>query len=225
MTIDDVIGLSDGAELGPVPPVLRNGDLGIDVADTPEGLSEIHRPDCAAIIWRRQPLSSLQSWLDRLDPEHLPRARLILRPKAVRSTMTTHCEAAGMPQSVERKRFVDDVAGLADIFAGLMRAPLVQVRLDVVRTNACRKFHVDALTARLICTYRGSGTQYGIATDGAEPGRVFSVPTGSPILMRGMDWPEKPRSGFLHRSPPIEGTGETRLVLVLDPVYDLQGEA
>ncbi|WP_255576234.1 MULTISPECIES: DUF1826 domain-containing protein [Jannaschia] len=25
----------------------------------------------------------------------------------------------------------------------------------------------------------------------------------------------------MHRSPPIEGTGATRLVLVLDPVFDL----
>jgi len=30
--------------------------------------------------------------------------------------------------------------------------------------------------------------------------------------------------GLLHRSPPIEGTGETRLVLVLDPVIDPEEE-
>ncbi|HMB12384.1 MAG TPA: DUF1826 domain-containing protein, partial [Roseovarius sp.] len=29
-----------------------------------------------------------------------------------------------------------------------------------------------------------------------------------------------PPSGLLHRSPPIEGSGETRLLLVLDPVDD-----
>ncbi|ESQ13777.1 MAG: hypothetical protein N838_33150 [Thiohalocapsa sp. PB-PSB1] len=32
------------------------------------------------------------------------------------------------------------------------------------------------------------------------------------------DGPESPRSGLLHRSPPIEGSGETRLLLVLDPM-------
>lgn len=31
---------------------------------------------------------------------------------------------------------------------------------------------------------------------------------------------ERPASGLLHRSPPIEGAGETRLVLVLDPIHD-----
>ena len=42
----------------------------------------------------------------------------------------------------------------------------------------------------------------------------------APILLRGTLWQERPRTGLLHRSPPIEGTGETRLVLVLDPIDD-----
>ncbi len=106
-----------------------------------------------------------------------------------------------------------------------MHAPCLRLRLDVVTTNACRKFHIDAITARLVCTYRGTGTQYGISTDGAEPRRVFTVPTGAPILLRGTLWRDRTASGLLHRSPPIEGTGETRLVLVLDPVTDPEEEA
>jgi hypothetical protein len=81
------------------------------------------------------------------------------------------------------------------------------------------------VTARLVCTFRGAGTQYGISADGAEPGRIFTVPTGAPIVLRGARWPERPRSGLLHRSHPIEGTDQTRLVLVLDPVDDPQEEA
>lgn len=50
------------------------------------------------------------------------------------------------------------------------------------------------------------------------------MPTGAPIPLRGTLWPEGPRSGLLHRLPPIEGTGETRLVLVLDPVDDPEEE-
>lgn len=125
-----------------------------------------------------------------------------------------------MPAGPERNRLIDDIAALADIFAEIMRARWLRLRLDVVTTNACRRFHIDAVTARLVCTYRGTGTQYGISADGAEPSRIFTVPTGAPILLRGTLWPERPRSGLLHRSPPIEGSGETRLVLVLDPVDD-----
>lgn len=36
--------------------------------------------------------------------------------------------------------------------------------------------------------------------------------------MRGKLWPPGPDPQLLHRSPPIEGTGETRLMLALDPV-------
>jgi G3E family GTPase len=47
-----------------------------------------------------------------------------------------------------------------------------------------------------------------------------TAPTGSPIMLRGTLWPQQPNKSVLHHSPPIEGTGETRLVLVLDPIFD-----
>jgi hypothetical protein len=162
-----------------VREIATDAAIGVAVAATPEGLSALHRPGCAAAIRRRQSLPELQSWIDGLDPNVLPRAIVILRSDAAR---------------------------------------------DAVTTNACRRFHIDAVTARLVCTYRGTGTQYGIGADGAEPRRVFTVPTGAPILLRGTLWPERPHSGLLHCSPPIEGTGETRLVLVLDPVDDPEEE-
>ncbi len=207
-----------------VREIVKDSAIGVSVVDTPEGLSAIQGPGCAAAIWRRHPLPSFQTWIDALEPGRLPKARVILRPENVREAASQICEAAGTPACDERERLVDDVAALADIFAGLMPAPYLRLRFDVVTTNACRKFHIDAVTARLICTYRGTGTQYGISTDGAEPRRVFTVPTGAPILLRGTLWPERPRSGLLHRSPPIEGTGETRLVLVLDPISDMDDE-
>jgi hypothetical protein len=105
-----------------------------------------------------------------------------------------------------------------------MEAKYLRLRLDVVTTNACRKFHIDAVTARLVCTYRGPGTQYGISNDGAEPRHILTAPTGAPILLRGTRWPERPCSVLLHRSPPIEGTGKTRAVLVLDPVDNPEDE-
>lgn len=199
-------------------------DSAISLAETPDQLSAIHHPDCAAAIWCRHPLQSFQLWLDSLDPEQLPKARLILRPEAVRDAVSRICETYGTPDSAERNRLVDDIAALSDIFADLMRTKWLRLRLDVIKTNACRRFHIDAVTARLVCTYRGTGTQYGISINEAEPDQVVTVPTGAPILLRGTLWPEDPKSGLLHRSPPIEGSGETRLVLVLDPVADPENE-
>ena len=201
-----------------VREIVHDAAVGVGVTDTPAGLSAIHNPGCAAAIWRRRTLPRFQSWIDALAPQRLPAARIVLPPAKVRDAARQVCEVAGTPDCAERTRLVDDTAALAQLFAGLMVASYLRLRFDVVTTNACRKFHIDTIAARLICTYRGPGTQYGISTDGAEPRRVFTVPTGTPIVLRGTLWPEPPKSGLLHRSPPIEGTGETRLVLVLDPV-------
>lgn len=190
---------------------------GVGVAETPGGLSAIHHPGCAAAIWRRQVRPDFLSWANRLQPTHLPRGRVILHREAVPDIVHQLCEIAETPLDPEREWLVDDIAALSQIFADLMGTEYLRLRLDAVSTNACSLFHIDAISARLVCTYRGAGTQYGLSADGEGPERVFSVPTGAPILLRGTLWPETPRSGLLHRSPPIEGTGETRLLLVIDP--------
>lgn len=194
---------------------------GVESVTSAEALSAIHQPGTAAVLWRRQVLAGFQDWLNALPAEQLPRGRLILRPDAVCAAVTQLGLASGLPQNREAQRLSEDIAALAEIFATLMKAPYLRLRLEAVATNACRKFHVDALRARLVCTYRGSGTQFGTAAEGeTTPRRVHSAPCGCPLLLRGSQWPETPPSGLLHRSPPIEGSGETRLLLVLDPVYD-----
>ena len=203
--------------------IIEDAAIGVGIATTPKGLSSIEHPGCAAAIWQRQPLDRFQAWIDGLTQKALPRARIVLRPDMVRDAMTDLVEISGVPDCDERAMLVDDIAALAHICASVLRVPYLRLRLDAISTNACRKFHIDAVTARLICTYRGSGTQYGISTDGEAPSSIYSVPTGSPVILRGTLWPQAPRTGLLHRSPPIEGTGETRLVLVLDPISDVEG--
>jgi hypothetical protein len=187
---------------------------------SPADLSAIRDPGTAATVWERAPLPGFQAWIDALPPSQLPRARVILRPEAVCDALIEIANFHKMPKGPERNMLIEDASALALIFGNLMRCNHVQLRLDVVDTNACSKFHIDAVTARLVCTYRGTGTQYGISENGKEPAEILTVPTGSPILLRGTRWPESPPAGLLHRSPPIAGTGESRLLLVLDPVTD-----
>ena len=194
----------------------------VRLADEPEGLAGIAEPDCAAVVWRRAPKPGFKAWIDDLDPGVLPSARLILRPDAVANAVEQVCDIANLPEAAERDWLEADVADLARRFAAISGAPYLRLRLDVIASNACAKFHIDAITARLICSYRGSGTQYGISVDGDEPAKVFQVAGCAPFILRGTLWPEKPASGLRHRSPPIEGTGETRLLLVIDPIFDLE---
>lgn len=203
---------------------INDASTGVGIVDDPAALTTFLQPDCTAAIWRRQMPQDVHSWLNRVDANALPRARVILRTHAISAAVQDLFDLAELPIGPERDWLQQDIIGLAEMFSDLMTAKYLRLRLSVVSTNACRKFHIDAITARLVCTYRGTGTQYGISTDGADPQRVFTVQTGSPILLRGTLWPADAPSALLHRSPPIEGTGETRLVLVLDPVTDPEDE-
>lgn len=199
-------------------------DKSIMVVDDLDGVSAIRNPGCAAAIWQREAWAPLRAWLENLAPDQLPRARLFLRPNRVAEVVAQICDQCGTPPGAERRALIDDIATLATHFAAMMDAPYLRVRLDVVTTNACRKFHIDAVTARLVCTYRGQTTQFGEADQGHDPAAILSTPACCPVVLRGTKWPDDEPTRLRHRSPPIEGTGETRLVLVLDPICDLEEE-
>ncbi|WP_171210229.1 MULTISPECIES: DUF1826 domain-containing protein [unclassified Ruegeria] len=200
---------------------IKNHSEAVHFAKAADGLAAIQEPQCAAAIWDRPLPKGFQAWIDGLDPCQLPATRSVLRPDAIPQAVSYLCDGSTMAPCVERDWLIGDIADLSQRFAAIMRASYLRLRLGVITTNACRKFHIDAIKARLICTYRGTGTQYGFAQGGAEPRDIATVPTGSPMVMRGTLWPENPVSDLKHRSPPIAGTGETRLVLVLDPIFDL----
>ena len=187
-------------------------------------MAVIRDPGCAVALCQRQPDRNVLEWLERLDSDRLPKARVILPPDRISEALEQICDISDTPDCEERNRLIDDVTKLAKVFADLMKTAHLRLRFDVVTTNSCKKFHIDRITARLLCTYRGTGTQYGFSIDGPEPDHILTVPTGSPIVLRGSLWPETPKSGILHRSPPIEGTGEYRSILVLDPIFDLEKE-
>jgi len=194
---------------------------GVAVVDALERLDAVRAPDRAAAVWRRDPPAGFGAWIEGLDPAQLPTARGKVSASRAGEAAATLCDKVEMPAGPHRDWLVDDVQRLATAFSQVMRSPRLRLRLDVVTGDACRKFHIDALTARLICTYRGSGTQLGTSPDidsRAAPTTFVTVPSATPVILRGTLWPETPASGLLHRSPPIEGTGETRLLLVLDPV-------
>lgn len=196
---------------------------GVTTVQTSEGLYDFLDPACAAAIWARLLPQETLTWLADLDPACLPSGRVVVRAEDVAEAAQDLCAASGMPAGPHRDWFVQDITALAGRFADVMEADYLRVRLEAVTTNACRKFHLDALTGRLVCTYRGTGTQYGTSDGCCDPEQILTVPTGAPILLRGSLWPAQPSSGLVHRSPPIEGSGETRIVLVLDPMKEPEG--
>lgn len=192
----------------------------VRMVDRLDGLSVIRNPDCAAAFWQRANGPSFQDWLDTLEPERLPTGCMVLHPKAVRQVVLQICDSVGTPDCRERAALVDDVAALAECFANLMSVPWLRVRLDVATTDACRRVRVDPSSARLFCTYRGPATQWRVAAENVGPRCLFTVPTAAPIVLRGMRWAGG--AELVRSSTPLEGVRDTRFVLSLDPVLDLE---
>lgn len=113
---------------------------------------------------------------------------------------------------------VADVATLVARFAAIMALSHVVIRLERVTGDACKRWHADYVAVRLICTYRGSGTQWIERSMTAGDASVIetqrSLDAGAVGLFKGRVLAGE--QAILHRSPPIAGTGEERLLLVLD---------
>lgn len=196
---------------------------GVAMVDSPGGLRNIRCSDCAAVVWRRAPMQTFQDWINSLEEGQLPQTHIIVPSTMVCDALLSVACSFGLPDRPERNMLIEDAAALAAIFADVMNVSYLRLSMEVVKTNTCRKFHISAVTARLICTYRGKGTQVGVSRNGDNPDNVTTVPTGSPIILRGTAWPESPMTGLVHRSPSIEEKDEARLVLVLDPIANIEG--
>ena len=186
--------------------------------DEKEGLVQLFDGNTAGVIWRRRMQERVQSWLDALPVDQLPTGRIVLPVSQVRSAVTELMNISEMPDCAERQLLLDDICLLAHEFDELFAPTYLRLRFDVMTNNKCPKFHIDYVAARLLCTYRGVGTEYSFLDDQKRPAEIFSTPNGAVIVFRGTKWPTDCANNLVHRSPEINGGNETRLLFVIDPV-------
>lgn len=119
----------------------------------------------------------------------------------------------GLPQAA--RPLAADCAMLAGLFAEVVGASSVRVRLEHLADDACRCLHVDAVGLRLLCTYAGRGTEWQDAA-----GTVRRMHPGQVGIFKGTAWPDAaPR--VPHRSPSVAHlpTGQRgRILLCLEQV-------
>lgn len=117
--------------------------------------------------------------------------------------------------------FIADVAMLAQHFCAALSLARFELRLEVVTTDSCRKFHADYVRARLITTYVGPGTEWldnadaARVTRGGEPSHINRMTVGDVGIFKGKLATQMPA---IHRSPPISASAAKRLLLVLNPI-------
>jgi hypothetical protein len=180
-------------------------------------MQRITQPGIAVAIWERRLAGPLRDELAQLVLDEVDDTLFKTVLDALDNDLSAAMNEAGYPDTPALR---DDIASLARRHAAIVGEDDIGIRLEVVETDACRKFHADYVTARCITTYLGQGTQWIEASSPDRAGlrggpAIEQIETGAVAMFKGRLWQESPT--ILHRSPPIGASGEQRLVLAIDP--------
>lgn len=185
---------------------------------SPESLLEILHPAVNLAIWSRETPPTLRRALSAMVATPF-RAIADAAPEAVVDALSPQLPAATPAE------LLLDIHGLAIAFATIAGQHRLRARLDVVTDDSCHRFHADAVGLRLLCTYRGTGTQWLALPGGAATARGLGpappVPpqvlgTGAAAILKGEAHPGHAGRGCIHRSPPMPPGAPARLLLCLD---------
>lgn len=182
-----------------------------DTSDIFEGISD---PAVQLALWRRYRPARLD-WLDTLDWEEIDDIDAGISGPDFDVSIRQQLYDAGYPETDAGRGLGDDIVDLAARFAQVMGQRDLRLRLEVIETDACRKFHMDYVTARLLMPLCGPGTQWINLRDGVDA-PIRQLACGEVGIFKGRLSVGEPT--ILHRSPPVAGSGDARLLLVLDPV-------
>jgi hypothetical protein len=164
------------------------------------GFKRIHDTHIEGVIWNREFPSTVSSFIDSINIVGATDSRFCSSVDDVAEKAAMTLQTLGLSKSPAQNWLINDIQKLATGIGKILSTSQLQVRIDLVESNACKKFHRDNVKARLICTYRGPGTVYGIAPMGDEPKHYEHVETGYPILLKGKLWSKATDHILLHRS-------------------------
>ncbi|WNG44226.1 DUF1826 domain-containing protein [Archangium minus] len=197
-------------------PATRLSPPSVITVEQVADLTAIFEKHLNVCVWERPADAALAHWLEEVCATY--------RFLQVRETRVGDAELGGvlapLPDSPGRERFRQELAGLVELYADLFDAERVGLRLGTLDAPMCPRFHVDRVGVRLVCTYKGAGTEYLDEADvqhspldarpGAVPRRMAPFAVG---LLKGEAWPGNQGQGAVHRSPP---GSELRMFLSLD---------
>lgn len=197
-------------------------------------LTAIFEPDVNAVVLPREGQDALTAYIANPEVHQALGAGLRLRLPSGQPV-----PAGVLPAAPGQEALRADIAWLSELLADLLGSPGIGVRLEVLRKPMCPRFHVDRVGIRMLCTYRGSGTEYlhgacadrnrlGLAAgvDDAASGLILdaagihAMPLHAVTLIKGSAWPGNEKHGAIHRSPAVPAEHMPRIVLALDAIWE-----
>jgi hypothetical protein len=186
--------------------VRREISSSVLVGYTAGTLGRVSSPEVGLVLWRRLTRLNLQVTTAslRLWP---PFTKVVQGPPDVAARLLLR------DLSLVHWLLCTDIRKLGRLFAETAGCASVRIRLEHVADDACSRFHVDAVSLRLLCTYSGCGTEWL-----GEDGRVRCMDTMEVAVFKGSRFPV-PGPRIQHRSPALHhlpSAERSRLVLCID---------
>jgi len=199
--------------------------FGVAMATEIEHLSAIKIKFCDAIISKLDMPEGMKSWLNKLGAKKFSCGLITLKIKIVSSALQKLYEIIEIPVGIERVWFGADISALAAYFSKIIKSRYIRFWLEVVKTDVCWKFHVDAVQACPICKSKSLGTPIDNFNQDDEIFSVKQLTTGLSMILCGIFWPGNAKDQRLSRSPPIEKLGEEQSLLVLEAIDNPEDES
>ena len=196
-----------------------------------EVLKDIYLEDINIVTWQRKLSHFLVEAAENiLNMNPTLQISQIFKPQDAYSTVNELLGASKMSELLS-----EDISELVDIFCYLFGLNHAGLRLSVLNSAMCPKFHVDRVPCRLITTYHGIATEWlhHHAADRSKLGHgsqgmpddqaglfnnlqdIQQLHQGEVALLKGESWEGNQGAGLIHRSPNlIDQTN--RLILTLD---------
>lgn len=143
------------------------------------------------------------------------------------------------PDLQGREALLEDIRLIAEVYSDLLGCNEIALRFEVLDSVMCPRFHVDRTGIRLVCTYRGLGTEW-INDELVDRGKLKPEYRGLPdeacglfdertaiesaglfdlVLFKGSLWQGNLHRGSIHRSP-VVASGERRVLLIMDAIWN-----
>jgi hypothetical protein len=197
-------------------------------SNDPRILLSVHRPEVHLAIWHRDLPNTLSGRDLRPLMAAAPFTAIANAPPAALTDRLAEVLPAPAPTDL-----LLDIADLALAFTMLDgHRGAVRVRLEALIHNGCSRWHADAIGLRLLCTYRGPGTEYLPLDGGAAAARELPIgaphrsmgriATGAVAILKGEAHPGAAGRACIHRSPSAGPGQRARLLLCIDqPEWNL----
>lgn len=199
------------------------------IGDSPGVLFRIIDSGVNLCLWQRATQAAISRELAFLQASALPDVRCQTSLDTFDDDVCTLMQQQALdPMSFTQWRI--DMERLAGLYFGVSEQREVTLRLVTTDDDDCRRFHFDRSNLRLLCTYRGPGTEWltdeqvdrlaqsaGAANEDivrfGEPARFETFWAG---ILKGEAYPGNAGNGLIHRSPAIAYSGQTRVLFSLD---------